>query len=535
MNFFANWLFKSRIIPGILSGLICFSCSAQDLSIQYQLFTVNEGLPQNYLLGLAQDSSGFIWIGTKDGLAKYDGYRFTIFRRGKDSLHTPASNNVTNLYTDYRGYLWIQYDNRAFDRYDPSTGIFDHISNLKIWDTIRSQLVPYELLIDRHDNLWVLTENKGFYRYDLRSGKLSSFTHLSGVIDDTARAIMEDHSGKIWMVTQKGFSVYDYTRDHLKNIPFQLSARQTYSGRNHNLGIGELENGKLIVTSLDSVGLIYDPVNNSFQTIRHKIKNDLVFDAGLGNTNMITSHNGDRWFICNGRILKIDKKTDEITEVADPSRPAKPDASVLMIDRSGTLWFGKNAQGLCKINLATARFVSRKYSYGNFETDILINELGLRETDLPDKFNSSAYGYNFRNTLDTINKVIWIQNYFMSRYSSKLMAYDITSKKIITKNILNSKDGEVGLSVDRSGNTWFIRINDWDLVKINRDKQVGEQLIDIPLLSSDSLFKAGKVAINPVVDKDIMWVMASNASIDFGTWMLVSINLQSKNVRYYQL
>ena len=85
-----NW--KSFIATGILAGFIAFSCSAQVNETRYDLFTVNEGLPQNYLLGLAQDSAGFIWIGTKDGLARYDGNRFKIYRQGKDSLHTPAFN-----------------------------------------------------------------------------------------------------------------------------------------------------------------------------------------------------------------------------------------------------------------------------------------------------------------------------------------------------------------------------------------------------------------------------------------------------------
>jgi ligand-binding sensor domain-containing protein len=132
MNFFS----RNFLVFSILSGITSFPCPAQDGNTRYQLFTVNEGLPQNFLFGLAQDSAGFIWAGTKDGLARYDGYNFKIYRRGKDTLHTPASNNITNLYTDRRGYLWIQHENRAIDRYDPSTGTFDHISNHPAWAMI---------------------------------------------------------------------------------------------------------------------------------------------------------------------------------------------------------------------------------------------------------------------------------------------------------------------------------------------------------------------------------------------------------------
>jgi signal transduction histidine kinase/ligand-binding sensor domain-containing protein/DNA-binding NarL/FixJ family response regulator len=525
-----NW---KSFIAGILAGFIAFSGSAQVNESRYDLFTVNEGLPQNYLLGLAQDSAGFIWIGTKDGLARYDGNRFKIYRQGKDSLHTPAFNVVNNLYTDRRGYLWIQYDNRAIDCYDPSSGTFEHISNQPAWIGIRPYILSYELIVDRHDNLWVITE-KGVYRYNTLTKQLSPFTQLSGIM---LLGIMEDHSGKIWMVTQKGFYVYDYSKDRLQHIPFELSARQTYSGRNHKLGVGETASGKLIISSLDSTVLIYDPVNNSFQTIVPGGKKYAPYDSGLGNTNVVVANNGDRWFTCNGRIFRIDKQSDAIAEVIDPGNPQVPGASVLMIDRSGCLWFGKNAQGLCKINLNAARFVSKNYVNPNFETDILINELGLNANELPAGFNNAAFAYMFRHAIDTINRLIWIQNYLLSINMPVLTAYDIDSKKIITKNISLSAYGAVGITSGPAGNVWSIGINDWNPSKISyRDGKIDKQIVDIRSLLPDSLIKARIVAINPAVDKDMMWVMtASNGNIDFGAWNIVSIHLPTKQMRYYPL
>jgi signal transduction histidine kinase/CheY-like chemotaxis protein/ligand-binding sensor domain-containing protein/methylphosphotriester-DNA--protein-cysteine methyltransferase len=520
----------------MLSGIISFSCPAQNIDAPYQLYTVNEGLPQNYLLGLAQDGAGFIWIGTKDGLARYDGYHFKIYRHGKDAAHTPAGNNITNLYTDHRGYVWIQYNDHAIDYYDPSTGIFNHISRQPAWDTIRSQIMNYELLVDHHDNLWLLAENNRFYRYNIRSGQFYAFTRFSGIIDDMARGIMEDHSGKIWMVTQKGFSIYDYSKDRVRQIPYQLSARQTYSGRDYKLGVGEMENGKVMVTSLDSAILIYDPVNNSFQTITPISKKYAPYDAGLGNTNLVLSTNRDRWFTKNGKIFRIDNLSGEMAEMDDPTHPQSPDASVLLIDRAGTLWFGKNAQGLCKVNLNASRFVSKKYVHHNFETDILTNELGVSARDLPAGFDNPAFGYLFRNAIDTQNRLIWIQNYLLSTRAPKLMVYDIVSKKILTNNISLSRYGEVGISNDHSGNLWAIGINSWAPFKINyQNRKLVKQLTEIPSLPADSLFKAGKVAITPVIDKDMIWVMESNMSIDFGAWNLVSIHLPSKQVRWYPL
>ena len=514
----------------ILAGAVWCPCFAQKINSQYQAFTVNEGMPQNFLLGLAQDSAGFIWAGTKDGLARYDGYGFKIYRHGKDSLHTPASNNILNLYTDLHGKLWIQYENRAIDCYDPLTGIFSHISAQPAWDSIRSHIINYELIVDHRDNLWLITE-EGVYRYSIRSRQLFPFTHLPGIIP---LAIMEDHSGKIWMATPNGFNVFDYSKDRVQQIPYQLSTRQTYSGRNHKLGIGETESGKIIVTSLDSTLLVYDPVNNSFQTIVPKIKKKQVYDSGTGNTNFISDNNGDRWFTCNGRIFRMDRRTDGISEISDPTNPQYPDVTALMIDHSGNLWFGKNAYGLFKINLNAPQFISKKNEYANFETNILVNELGVNIHDLPAGFDNHAFGYIYRNTIDTSNRVIWIQNYLLGISEPKLLVYDIASKKIRTKNIALSPHGEVGINYDYRGNAWSIGINNWRPYKINyRNGTIDKELIDVPASIPDSLFKAGKVALNPVVDNEVMWVMASDANIDFGAWALVSIQLRTKQIHCY--
>jgi len=527
-----SFITKALIIGSLLSISIPFLCLSQDSGRPFQLYTVNEGLPQNYLLGLTQDSAGFIWIGTKDGLARYDGYHFLIYRHGRDSGHTPAANNITNLCTDHRGYIWIQFDDRAIDRYNPSTGVFEHVTSGKAWDPIRSQLTRYELLVDHHDNLWVTTDSSGVFRYNLLSGQLHVFLPASS----TVRAVMEDHSGNIWMASQDGFIVYDYSTDRVKRISFELSARRTYSGRNYKLGLGETPNGRIILTSLDSTVLLYDPAHRVFQTLPPPSKRYRPYDAGLGNTNMVLSEDGERWLTSNGRIFRIDGLTDRLIEFDDPTHPQVPDASALLIDRSGNLWFGKNAVGLCKINLHALPFVSKKYTHANFETDILVGELGADQRDLPAGFDNPAFAYMFRNGMDSANRLLWIQNYLLSRSMPQVMAYAPDTRKLTMYPIPGSKDGEVGIHVDDAGDAWFIGINNWAPIRLDhRNAARSEYQPAGSLRMADSLFKAGKVAINPVMDHDRMWVMVSNANIDFGTWELASIQLRSGNLTWHRL
>jgi len=90
--------------------LLCFTASHLSLFGQnrnnYGLLTIKEGLSQNSALAIIQDKKGFIWIGTKDGLNRYDGIGFKVYRHSKDK-NSLVNNHVKSLYQDSDGNIWI--------------------------------------------------------------------------------------------------------------------------------------------------------------------------------------------------------------------------------------------------------------------------------------------------------------------------------------------------------------------------------------------------------------------------------------------
>ena len=97
----ANW-FKI-VIAVFLPSLL----SAQYQNIKFEYLTVEDGLSSSRTTSILQDSKRFIWIATRDGLNKYDGYTFTVYRNDPADSNSLSSNNITHIYEDHEANLWI--------------------------------------------------------------------------------------------------------------------------------------------------------------------------------------------------------------------------------------------------------------------------------------------------------------------------------------------------------------------------------------------------------------------------------------------
>ena len=162
---------------------------------QYVLdqWQIPEGLPQNGAAAIARTPDGYLWIGTEEGLARFDGVRFVVF----DRSNQPAlpSNLILVLHVDRAGQLWIGTQdgmavlkNGRFEPYNAVAGLA-HVPILSILD-------------DRMGRLWVGTE-KGLVEVD-REQRGRVFGTADGLGDANIRALLEDRKGMIWVATATG-------------------------------------------------------------------------------------------------------------------------------------------------------------------------------------------------------------------------------------------------------------------------------------------------------------------------------------------
>jgi ligand-binding sensor domain-containing protein len=91
------------------------------LYTRYQRFDVENGLPQNLVSGVVQDDDGFIWVSTMDGLARFDGKEFLVFRHKPGDSTTLSSNTLNSLFIDQHNKLWVQGNDLSVNQIDPRT------------------------------------------------------------------------------------------------------------------------------------------------------------------------------------------------------------------------------------------------------------------------------------------------------------------------------------------------------------------------------------------------------------------------------
>src|SRR5690554_397189 len=108
------------IVVAIISLLDLY---AQPQRYRLEHITLEDGLPESSVYEILQDQKGFLWVGTRDGLGRYDGYGFTVYRPGADP-GSISDRTILALHEDSQGNIWIGTANGGLNKLDPATGSF---------------------------------------------------------------------------------------------------------------------------------------------------------------------------------------------------------------------------------------------------------------------------------------------------------------------------------------------------------------------------------------------------------------------------
>ena len=189
---------KMLMVFILLNILIPIKSSAEILSnVGFENISIDEGLSNEHVTSIFQDSKGYIWIGTKDGLNRYDGERIKIYNCSFKNKNTLSSTYITDIKEDYDGNIWIGTDH-GLDFLLPDTDtvirmkdIEDkyNLGDLKITSLLKSS---YE-----KDIMWVGTEN-GLFKINVKNGSIEAFYHEQNNLDSlTSSSItcLELHRG----------------------------------------------------------------------------------------------------------------------------------------------------------------------------------------------------------------------------------------------------------------------------------------------------------------------------------------------------
>ncbi len=137
-------------------------------------YNTETGLANNQVRSLLQDSKGFIWIGTANGLNRFDAYEFQTFEADPTNPNALDDNTILAIHEDSQGFIWLGTNSGGLNRYNPKTGIF------KNWKTSNSKIsdnTVYSIASDKNGILWLATKKGGLNKFNPESEEFTAFAH----------------------------------------------------------------------------------------------------------------------------------------------------------------------------------------------------------------------------------------------------------------------------------------------------------------------------------------------------------------------
>ncbi|NQZ08744.1 MAG: response regulator, partial [Algicola sp.] len=182
-------------------------------SAHFERLSIENGLSQSAVLSILQDNQGYMWFATFDGLNRYDGYTFKVFRHNPQDIGTISNNNITSLYEDSKGRLWVGTRGGGLNRFDAETQRFIHFKHDVLKHHSLSHATILSIFEDSNKILWFGTAGGGLNRFDEPSNQFEHFKYSESDSDSLSNnnvwAILEDKSGMLWVGTEGGLNRFD--------------------------------------------------------------------------------------------------------------------------------------------------------------------------------------------------------------------------------------------------------------------------------------------------------------------------------------
>jgi signal transduction histidine kinase/ligand-binding sensor domain-containing protein/DNA-binding response OmpR family regulator len=315
-------------------------------SLIFNHLTVDDGLSNNDVNAVIQDKTGFIWFGTEDGLNRYDGYNFKIFRHDPSDSNSISGNSIWSLIEDHSGNIWIGTKGGILNKFNPTTEKFTRWeikSNLTKENSVKS---IYE---DSKGNIWIGSYKDGLYRLNISTNRLD---HWSSDINDDktlshnyVQAISEDNSGNILIGTYIGFNVFN---PNSKNQEF----KRYFQNENTNNRLSNNLIWALSKSTIDSnitwIGTYnnltkFNSEKSLFEIIKIPNPDNLLYGTGSGSVlEEVNEGENIIWTDSYSGLLRMNLNTGKTTRFRNdennPNSLVSNQINKIFKDRSGVIW-----------------------------------------------------------------------------------------------------------------------------------------------------------------------------------------------------
>ncbi|MDB5239950.1 MAG: signal transduction histidine kinase [Spirosoma sp.] len=334
--------------------LIRWNSYAQNVPLRFEHLTVNQGLANNVVYAMLQDSRGYMWFATDNGLNKYDGYTFTTYKKTPGETTSLTGNSVIQLLEDKEGHIWVGMMGQGickFNRHTEKFTCYGPDPHTLTQGTIHS------MTEDQDGYLWVCNRGAELRRFDKQTGQYSRFNYASLLAEKSANgkstlpiinSVYRDKEGTIWVCSAKGL---------------------------HQMHVEPAGRGK--------------PSQISFTTYRHDPANPQSLSDNWV-WEVYEDHARAFWVSTHNGLNRFDRKTGTFTRYREELVPAPSlntsyngNLGFFAEDQQGNLWMG-TYKGLVRLNPARSEFTYLLHDpaepssiSGDLIRAILVDQAGL--------------------------------------------------------------------------------------------------------------------------------------------------------------
>lgn len=326
-----------RNLIGFILLLICINLHALPLSFRH--YKVENGLSENSVFCSLQDSKGYMWFGTKDGLNRFDGQNFKVFRHVPNDKNSIGNSFIRSLYEDKNKNLWIGTEKGMYK--------YDHLMNTFHFFDAKTSAGQYldnsvnAITEDKSGNMWIACGNGLFY-YNKNNHQLKRYIHnlkdpasISATIVNT---VFCDSEGVIWAGTlDGGLSRYNPRNDKFINyafIPsagtFKVSVLKILEDSQGNLALGTITEGLIFLDRKTGKSVQHPMGTSSDQIIYFRD----VFEYSPGVYLVATEYGLIVYENTSSKITRIKSSTIVANSLSDNA------VYSISKDREGGIWVG---------------------------------------------------------------------------------------------------------------------------------------------------------------------------------------------------
>ncbi|MBN2892016.1 MAG: SpoIIE family protein phosphatase [Bacteroidales bacterium] len=355
-------------------------------NIDFQQYTKQDGLSQSVIICSFQDSYGFLWFGTQNGLNRFDGYEFKTFLHDPFDSTTISNNWIFSIIEDNNSDLWIGTKD-GLNKLNRKTGKFERILYKSKVET-ESKDITYGLFKTQNGDI-LINDELFFYRYNSEKNEFKRYQNKlcnDFSVKDFTLPIIEDRNGFIWIATTQGLAKYNPENNYFKN--FTIENKKI--GGNFIYSIFEDNNGTILFGTENGL----EKYNAETENFTHINYSDYITSGDNTIYSITQDAKNNYWIGTNNGLLKMNvlksgklKFSDFTTQNSFLSHNI---VYSLLIDKTENLWAG-TLKELSKADLKPKKF--KLYQRNNTSESV----------DFLDNLIASIYKQN--------DSIIWVGNW----------------------------------------------------------------------------------------------------------------------------